>query len=157
MARSLTLQLRNLPQTSVDQYCIKINYEKRGVSSQITRLWLTRWLSAWSKLYHYGYSIPNINSFHTVSELLVSDRDSLFFSPCSVAASSFSSYTFWLFYISIRNYYALSRTRVVWPGGVMVRALDSRLKGRRFDSRPFRLYLRQVVHTHVRCLNHEAT
>jgi len=26
---------------------------------------------------------------------------------------------------------------LMWPGGVMVRTLDSRLKGSRFDCRPF--------------------
>jgi len=41
----------------------------------------------------------------------------------------------------------------VWPGGVVVRALDLRLKCRGFESRPFRFQLTQpwgqVVHTHV--------
>jgi len=40
----------------------------------------------------------------------------------------------------------------VWPGGVMVRALDLRLNGRRSEARPFRFpgnNLGQVVHTHV--------
>jgi len=40
----------------------------------------------------------------------------------------------------------------VWPGGVVVRALDWRLNGSRFDSRPFRFRgnnLRQIVHQAV--------
>ena len=41
----------------------------------------------------------------------------------------------------------LLRRPVLWPGGVMVRTLDSQLEGSRFDSWLFHFNLRQVVHT----------
>jgi len=46
---------------------------------------------------------------------------------------------------------------LVWPGGVMVRALDLRLKGRRFDPRPFRFQVTTLgkLFTH-KCFCHQA-
>ena len=56
-----------------------------------------------------------------------------------------------------RNRTSLGAVAPVWPGGVMLRALDVRLKGRRFDFRPSRCQITTMgkLFTHL-CLCHQA-